>query len=238
LKVKKQIAETRTYPDRKSGLSVLKSNGHIEGTHRLEMFSDAIFAFAATFLSLEIKIPDQTDIDQSGGILNYFFEIRPAIISYGLSFIFVGIYWANHHWRFTYVRRTDHIYNLLNILLLMTVAFLPFSTAVVGKFITHLEYRNQAVLVYSASYLIPLPALIASHLYATYHNRLVDPHLNRKFINKITIRLMAGFVVISSATAISIFNLWISLGIVLGLLVVFALPPPVPVYDPVKIRKN
>jgi hypothetical protein len=49
---------------------------------------------------------------------------------------------------------------------------------------------------------------------------------------------MAGFVVISSATAISIFNLWISLGIVLGLLVVFALPPPVPVYDPVKIRKN
>jgi uncharacterized membrane protein len=53
----------------------------------------------------------------------------PQYLSYALNFLIIGIIWAQHHLGYRYIRRTDHVFILLNILFLMWVAVVPFPTA-------------------------------------------------------------------------------------------------------------
>lgn len=57
---------------------------------RLEAFSDGVLAIIITIMVLEIKVPHKADIES-------LLELLPVFISYLLSFIYLGIYWGNHH---------------------------------------------------------------------------------------------------------------------------------------------
>jgi uncharacterized membrane protein len=100
---------------------------------RFEAFSDGVFAIAATLLALEIRVADlsnATDEQVRRELLHLF----PHIISYGTSFIVIGVIWLNHHALFHFVKRVDRICLTINLFLLMCIAFIPCSTAIVGKY--------------------------------------------------------------------------------------------------------
>ena len=200
-------------------------------TARLEMFSDGVFAIAITLLILEIKIPKHEDLIGSGGLFNYLVHLWPSYLSYILSFILVGIYWANHHWLFSFVEKTDHYFNLLNILFLMTVAFMPFSSAILGDFVSDPENRNAAVFAYSFGLLIPVPPVLAVYLYATYNHRLVNPKLSKKFISSGTYKLIGSLCFSSLAVGFSFSYPWVSLSIIVLILLVFLMPPAQPEFE-------
>jgi uncharacterized membrane protein len=100
---------------------------------RVESFSDGVFAFAITLLVLGIPIPDlaiANDRKLRSGLVKALHQLLP----YLTSFATIGIIWLNHHAMFGLVARVDHGALILNLLLLLVVSFVPFPTAVLGRY--------------------------------------------------------------------------------------------------------
>lgn len=96
------------------------------GTNRLEAFSDGVLAIIITIMVLEFKVPH----DPSPAAL---FAIWPIFVSYVLSFIYVGIYWNNHHHLFQISENVDGSILWANLHLLFWLSLLPFSTGWMGE---------------------------------------------------------------------------------------------------------
>ena len=96
------------------------------GTVRLETFSDGVFAIAATLLVLEFSVTS------GPGLGHDLIHIWPAYLAYVTSFLTIGIIWMNHHHTVSFIGRIDRTFLFVNNLLLLTVAFLPFPTGLVG----------------------------------------------------------------------------------------------------------
>src|SRR5687768_10043846 len=123
-------------------------------TQRIEAFSDGVLAIAITLLILEIKVP-QVAAEKGPTLGHSLIVLWPSYVAYVLSFMMIGIYWANHHYVFQLYQHTDHFFNLLNVLFLMCIAFLPFPTAVLGDYINHPPQRQIAISFYALGLLLP-----------------------------------------------------------------------------------
>ncbi len=97
---------------------------------RLEAFSDGVFAIAITLLVLDLHVPDVG----SGSLANALGHQWPADVSYVVSFVTIGIIWVNHHNLMRHLDHCDRGLLLLNVLFLMTVAVLPYPTALVSHY--------------------------------------------------------------------------------------------------------
>lgn len=84
------------------------------GVDRLLTLSDGVFAIALTLLVLDLHQPTVAH-----GLRHAVLAQWPQYLSYALSFLIIGIIWAQHHLGYRYIRRTDHVFILLNILFLM-----------------------------------------------------------------------------------------------------------------------
>jgi uncharacterized membrane protein len=91
------------------------------GRGRLEAFSDGVLAIIITIMVLELKVPHGADLDALGPLL-------PVFLSYVLSFIFIGIYWSNHHHLLHVVRHVDGRILWANLHLLFWLSLIPFVT--------------------------------------------------------------------------------------------------------------
>src|SRR5437016_328495 len=94
--------------------------------NRLEAFSDGVLAIIITIMVLELKVPRGTDL----GALR---PLVPTLLSYVLSFIYVGIYWNNHHHLFHSTRRVSAGILWANLHLLFWLSLFPFATAWMGE---------------------------------------------------------------------------------------------------------
>jgi uncharacterized membrane protein len=136
------------------------------GTTRLETFSDGVFAIAATLLVLELSVSSS---DELGHAL---LHIWPQYLAYITSFVTIGIIWMNHHHTVSLIARTDRTMLFINNLLLLTIAFLPFPTKLVGDYLRG-DGEQAAALAYAAT----LVAMAILHQvwwqYARHNRRLI-----------------------------------------------------------------
>jgi uncharacterized membrane protein len=93
--------------------------------NRIEAFSDGVMAIIITIMILEIKAPEHANI---GSLL----PLIPVFLSYVLSFIYVGIYWNNHHHMFQVVKKIDGAVLWFNTILLFWLSLIPFATSWIG----------------------------------------------------------------------------------------------------------
>jgi uncharacterized membrane protein len=93
---------------------------------RLEAFSDGVIAIIITIMVLEIKVPHEASI---GALIN----LLPVFISYVISFIYVGIYWNNHHHLFQSVKSINGRVLLANLFLLFWLSLIPFASGWMGE---------------------------------------------------------------------------------------------------------
>jgi uncharacterized membrane protein len=93
--------------------------------NRIEAFSDGVMAIIITIMILEIKAPEHANI---GSLL----PLIPVFWSYVLSFIYVGIYWNNHHHMFQVVKKIDGAVLWYNTILLFWLSLIPFATSWIG----------------------------------------------------------------------------------------------------------
>jgi uncharacterized membrane protein len=138
------------------------------GTQRMEAFSDGVFAIAATVLVLEIGVGGV-----SGGRLGHaLVSIWPSYLAYVTSFVTIGIIWINHHHTVSLLARADRPILFINNLLLLTVAFLPFSTKLVADYLRR-DGERAAVLAYGATFVVMAVLHQVWWRYARTNRRLI-----------------------------------------------------------------
>src|SRR4051812_26429244 len=93
---------------------------------RLEAFSDGVIAILITIMVLELKLPN-------GDGFSAFVQILPRLCSYVLSFVFLGIYWSNHHHLLQATDRVSGGVLWANLHLLFWLSLVPFATEWVGE---------------------------------------------------------------------------------------------------------
>jgi uncharacterized membrane protein len=113
------------------------------GKGRLEAFSDGVIAIIITIMVLEMKAPQGDDLASLRPVL-------PALLSYVLSFIYVGIYWNNHHHVFQAVERVSGMTLWANLHLLFWLSLTPFVTSWVGRS----DFASWPVAAYGAVFLM------------------------------------------------------------------------------------
>lgn len=96
------------------------------GKGRLEAFSDGVIAIVITIMVLELKVPHGTTFDALAPLL-------PVFLSYVLSFIYVGIYWNNHHHMLHAARQVSGSVLWANLHLLFWLSLIPFVTGWMGE---------------------------------------------------------------------------------------------------------
>jgi uncharacterized membrane protein len=110
---------------------------------RLEAFSDGVIAVAITLLVLNITVPDPAAfmlvhgqrVHESLG--HALLQRWPEYAAYATSFLTIGIIWINHHAMISRLREADHAILIINIVLLMTIAVIPFSTSLMATYLRH-----------------------------------------------------------------------------------------------------
>lgn len=166
---------------------------------RLVFLSDGVFAIAITLLVLEIALPPLTGSFQTveREFPEAVWEVWPQVLTYALTFLIVGVYWMSHQRMFVYLTRANSVLAWLNVFFLMSVAFLPIPSKILGEY----GALGAAVRFYALSLMVPGLWIIVIWWYATSHHRLVakdlDPaiirhRLERSFIAPLVFVLAIG----------------------------------------------
>jgi uncharacterized membrane protein len=167
-------------------------------TGRVEAFSDGVFAIAITLLILAVGV-DQ--VRASGPLSHQLVHLWPGYIAYAVSFVTVGIMWINHHMLFRHFARVDRILLLLNIFLLMLIAFTPFPTRVVAEFAHTNTDRRAAALLYGINMTMTAILFFAVWMYGS--RRLLRPDADQREVSGITRSYLPGTPLYGTATLIA-----------------------------------
>jgi uncharacterized membrane protein len=198
-------------------------------TGRIEAFSDGVFAIAITLLILEVKIPHPPGA-ASIHLLAALLGLWPSYLALVLSFIMIGIYWANHHYIFKLFDKTNHGLNLLNLLFLLCISFLPFPTAVLGDYLLDAANQTTAASFYAIGLLLPAAGWLLMWLYASRGQRLISRRLDPGFLRRLTIQYIGSVALYALAVLVSLVEFRAGLAICIGLTLLYLRPPNIPAY--------
>ena len=152
---------------------------------RLEGLSDGIFAFAMTLLVIGLSIPDKTTLVQSNDYaIQLLLSFHSDFLHYILAFLILGAFWLAHHIQFHAVRSIDRTFVWINLITLMFVALLPFSTSFSGDF----SNVPVAAMVFEANLFAIGICMFCQWNYITNGHRLAEPSLEPAYIRRVSIR--------------------------------------------------
>jgi uncharacterized membrane protein len=191
-------------------------------TSRLEAFSDGVMAVAITLLVLNIDLPPLSPGESLAQGLG---RQWPVYAAYVVSFMTIGIIWINHHVMLGRLREADRTILFLNLLLLMSIAILPFATKLMAAYLRHSSGQHLAAAIYSGSFLVMglLFAALNAHIMLFKHPKLKQQlPLERR--RQILFRSVAGVIPYAIATAVAAFSPYATIAICASLGVFYAFP--------------
>jgi len=192
---------------------------------RVEAFSDGVFAIIITLLVLDLHVP-RMDALNGETLAAALLQQWPTYLAYVLSFLQVGVVWANHHTMFHYIRHSDHFLLVGNLLLLLCTALLPFTTAVFAEYgLAGRSDMQLAAFIYSAELAVAgifFNILWRHALRAGLTNPSADPHR----LHALTWHWMFVPMFYGIAFLLTFISPYLSVCIYILLLFYYALPGP------------
>lgn len=186
-------------------------------------FSDAVFAIAITLLVLDIRLPAVSEEQLKTELPSLVLGLAPQILSFVISFLVIGFYWLAHHRMFQYINQYDGRLLWINLLFLMSVAFLPFPTSVFSRASTTLDFdaasstvelllivgdgggsTQFAVAFYAGSAAVTGLLLSWMWRYAASGHRLVDEDLTPRMTAFFLLRVLAPSLIFVLSIGISL----------------------------------
>ena len=158
--------------------------------NRLEACSDGVFAIVITLLVLDIKLPE----GNSAGLSHALLESLPRIAAYVMSFAIIGLYWISHHRSFDMIAKVDGTILWLNLLLLLLVSFIPFPTALLGRY----PYESLPIVIYGLTLIacnavgLGMMAYLLRHPHLMAHRHGRDS-LRRQFPVHLIVMVNSGY---------------------------------------------
>ncbi|MCX8525378.1 TMEM175 family protein [Chryseobacterium formosus] len=147
--------------------------------------SDAVFGVAMTLLVLEIKFPEIEGDDKE--LAMTFLKLMPKFLVYFLSFMTAGIFWMGQSSQFEHIKKSDRNLIWINLLFLLFVSLLPFTTAFLGDYIDH----NFGIAIYWLNIFLLGLMLYISWNYATKHG-FVDKEVEQEVSGAIKRRIIVS----------------------------------------------
>ena len=188
--------------------------------NRLEAFSDGVFAIAITLLVETIAQPLRY-----GDLARQLADRWPSLAAYVVSFAVIGIMWLNHHTVFTHLEGVDRGLVFLNLLLLMTIAFLPYPTGVLGEALAKGEGTRAAAFVYGSTMAVNAYAWAGLWLYASRGRRLLHPDFPEAQRGIATFLFTIGAAVYTVSIAVAFLNAYVFLCLQAVLALYYAFDP-------------
>lgn len=136
---------------------------------RLLALSDGVIAVAITLLVLDIRLPDGFGEYSDAELWAALLALWPRLLAYLLSFYVIANFWLSHRAKFNHIVRTDGRLMWINMLFLLTVGLLPFTTNLIAE-----SGGTIATIIYAASMVVSALSLTAIWLYAGA-NGMIDP---------------------------------------------------------------
>ena len=135
-----------------------KGEAPVISPERLKALADGVFAIVMTLLVLQLGVPVAKGYSKEIELLRELGKLWPEFLIYVLSFMILGVFWFMHHSLFSVVRMFDTTLVWLNILFLMFVSLIPFSTALAGKngfvTVTAVVYGVNMLLIFNLGWAI------------------------------------------------------------------------------------
>ncbi len=153
---------------------------------RTVFFSDAVFAIAITLLALDLRVPQISESTAASELPNALLELWPNAFSFLVSFWIIGGYWLAHHRIFHHVRAYDRRLLLINLLFLMWIVLLPFSSSLIGEY----ENLQLPVIVYAVHNILAGLTLSWLWRHALKDGRLVKTDLDPQAVRYNNLRAL------------------------------------------------
>ena len=169
---------------------------------RAEAFSDGVLAVAITLLALDLHV----EATGHGTLLHQLGQTWPSFVAYVVSFFVIGVIWVNHHALFTLIDRVDRVLLFENLVLLMFVTTLPFTTSTLADFISEGGSNARwAVLLYGISNIGMAFSFTVMLSRIVHHGLLVHP-VPPDVGNRAIRRFGVGTIIYPAATVLGL--LW------------------------------
>jgi TMEM175 potassium channel family protein len=175
-------------------------------TSRLEAFSDGVFAIAATLLILNVSVT-------SGTLSEELVKIWPSYVAYAVSFVTIGIIWANHHTVMGQISHVDRTFLVINTLFLTVVAFIPFPTHLLSEYILKPEGAQAAAIAYGITGTLVAVSFNVLWRYAASGRRLLKSNASSRTVDGISRSYLPGPFLYAAATVVAVWNPVVSAGL-------------------------
>ncbi len=190
---------------------------------RLEALTDGIFATVMTILVLSLSVPvitgPLTSSQLASAVLVDVESLAPNILGYVMSFLLLITFWISHHNVFHYISKVDRPLLWLNAAFLLTVGFIPFSTALLGRY----PLVQLPVVIYGAN-IVGISLSMQAILAYTARNRLlVAEGWDARIMGRINLLWRAGMLIYIAAILLSFISPGVSVGVYVAALFFFPL---------------
>jgi uncharacterized membrane protein len=187
---------------------------------RLAALSDGIFAVAMTLLVLDLHIPTAAQVHSEGELLAALCAMGPQWLTYGMSFLTLGIFWAGQQTQLNYINEGTRDLTWIHLGFLFAVTLLPLSTRLLAEFIT---YRS-ALLLYWLNILALGAMLYWSWAHAT-HADLIKDDTPEEVRASICRRILIAQSLYAGGAALCVINTWVSIAAIVLVQLNYALAP-------------
>jgi len=175
--------------------------------NRLETLVDGIFAFAMTLLVLGINLPKPAESLAPAVLTGLIEGLVPQVFTFIIAFLVLALFWLSHHRQFHFVRQVDPTLLWINIFMLISIVFVPFSTDIAGDYPDVLS----AVLLFHANMLIVGLLFASEWHYICRHDHLCYPVPEKKNVRQWFYRSALVPVFAIAAGIVAVFNPSLSL---------------------------
>jgi uncharacterized membrane protein len=188
---------------------------------RLEAFSDGVLAIAITLLVLDIAVPSHAH----GALADRLGEQWPSYAAYAVSFITIGIIWINHNAMLSRLAAVDHSVLVLNLLLLLSIGLLPWTTALIADYLREGGGQHLAAAIYAGSLLTMSIAFYAMQRHILRNRRhLLGGEPDDEELRAIDRRNRFGLIPYAVAVALAPLSAYATLAICGAIAVFYAIP--------------
>lgn len=191
-------------------------------TGRIEGFSDGVFAIAITLLVLDLHLPEENAITNGNDLLIFMKNQWPTFLAFILSFFSIFIMWVNHHKIFKQIYSRNSAIMFANGLILFLVSAVSYPTALLARYFNG-EASSIVVAIYTGTFVLINLAFNLLWFLASRNKKLLRPGITDEAIKKIHNNYLYGLPIYLVALLFSFWIPAVSLMIILGLWIFWAL---------------
>lgn len=191
--------------------------------HRLAAISDGIFAVGMTLLVLGLAVPAVNAVTTEGDLLRQLGNLMPAIVTYFMSFLTLGIFWVGQQTQLSSIERANRNYTWIHLVFLLSVTLVPFTTQLLARF----HWSRVALVAYWLNIVVMGYALLIGTEYGLRAG-LFPKEAQQTTARLVRRRVYGAQALYLLAVLLSVFDTHWSIAVIVAIQLNFAVAPPIP----------